>query len=112
MTVHPEDVEAPQEEPEQAYHPNMREGGVVKGGACFLNQSRICGADCMAYLTNPPDGKAYVGANWAQCHLLVNMDRTGRHLALIHQEINTINTNMKKRQADATRPMPPSPKGG
>lgn len=111
MTVHPEDTEVPEETSEQAYHPNMREG-TARGGACFFNQDRVCGPDCMAYLSSPPSGKAYVGENWSHCHLLVNIDRTGRHLALIHQEISTLNIDMKKRQADATRPMPPSPKGG
>lgn len=52
-------------------------------GACFLNQERICGSDCMAYLTAPPEGKAYMGENWAHCMVLVNLDRTGRHLTIL-----------------------------
>jgi hypothetical protein len=76
------------------YHPNMHEAGT--GPACFLDQSRICGADCMAYLTKPPEGQAYQGEQWAHCHLLVNVDRTGRHLGII-------TTLVRNQQADQMR---------
>lgn len=79
--------------PEQVYSPNMTER---MGPSCFLNQERVCGPDCMAYLTKPPEGPAYMGEQWAQCHLLVNADRTGRHLSII-------TTLVRNQQADAIR---------
>lgn len=53
------------------------------GAACFLDQARICGADCMAFLPQKPEGTAFIGAQWAHCHLLVNADRGGRHLVVL-----------------------------
>jgi len=51
--------------------------------ACFQDNTRICGPDCMAYLPQKPVGKAYIGENWAHCKLLVTADQVGRHLVLI-----------------------------
>ena len=56
---------------------------------CFFNETRPCGPDCMAYLTVPPQGKTYLGVQWAQCHILVNVDRAGRHLTVLTQHADT-----------------------
>ncbi len=52
-------------------------------GACFLAQERECGPDCMAYLATPPEGAAYTGQQWARCLLLVNAERSGKHLIVL-----------------------------
>lgn len=62
----------------------------AKGLACFLDQGRICSADCMAYLTTPPEGKHYIGEHWPRCHVLVNMDRGGRHLVVLAGDVNKL----------------------
>jgi hypothetical protein len=77
-----------------------------EGPACFLNQERICGPDCIAYLSRPPEGTAYLGEQWARCHLLVNADRAGRHLVVLASTIGAIHTHVKTEAADRSRPKP------
>ncbi len=50
---------------------------------CFLAAERLCGPDCMAYLATPPTEASYVGQQWAHCHLLVNAERSGKHLVVL-----------------------------
>ena len=68
---------------EQGEQPTEQGGEEPKGLACFLDQGRICSADCMSYLTTVPEGKHYIGEHWPRCHVLVNMDRGGRHLVVL-----------------------------
>lgn len=37
----------------------------------------------MAFLSKRPSGSAFIGEQWASCHLLVNADRAGRHLVVL-----------------------------
>ena len=50
---------------------------------CFLTPERLCGADCMAYLTTPPNTPDHVGQQWPRCLLLVNAERAGKHLVIL-----------------------------
>jgi hypothetical protein len=70
------------------------------GLACFIDQHRVCGADCMSYLPQAPEGAAYQGENWAHCLLLVNSERTGKHVVILVDLL-------KKAQATATRGQKP-----
>lgn len=79
----------------------------VSGLACFMNQDRICGADCMAFLPQVPEGTAYTGEQWAHCHLLVNADRTGRHLVVLAAVGSKIAGLQRKADAEATRSQKP-----
>ena len=82
----------------------IEEGEMPEGrGACFFDQARICNSDCMAFLPSPPEGTAYVGENWAYCHLLVNADRCGRHLAIIANELGTLRRLFVDAKADEAR---------
>jgi hypothetical protein len=90
--------------PEQAYHPNQSEG--ASGPGCFIDQHRICGPDCMAYLPQKPEGKAYIGEQWAHCHLLVNADRAGRHIVILTDMLNR-----RGREAAATQVRSQTPPG-
>lgn len=58
------------------------------GLICFKDITRLCGPDCMAYLSAPPQGKTYMGAQWANCLLLVNSERVGRHLTVLTQTVS------------------------
>lgn len=88
------------EQPEQGYHPNQTE---PSGLCCFLQQERVCGADCMAFLPQPPQGVHYQGEQWAHCQLLVNADRVGRHLVIITQQLG----QLKGEQLRQSRNQPP-----
>lgn len=58
--------------------------------ACFQDQARICGPDCMAYLNPVPTGDDYVGQQWSRCLLLVNAHRAGKHLVIIASDLNKV----------------------
>ena len=79
--------------------------------ACFINQERICGPDCMAYLTAAPEGKAYMGENWAHCMILINLDRTGRHLTILANTNSSLFSLKRNEVADGQRlnQQPPPP---
>jgi hypothetical protein len=66
--------------------------------ACYRNQLRECGPDCMAYLPQVPEGVHYQGASWAHCHQLVCADRTARHLVVL-TEVLKENTSLQRRAA-------------
>ncbi len=83
------------------------------GLACFLNAERMCGADCMAF-DAAPDGADYKDKQWANCMLLVNAHRGGKHLIVLAQVGSALVQSAKNEAADRLRsnqPLPPSPKG-
>lgn len=99
--------------PEQTYSPSMQKPGEgdPKGAACFMDQYRICGPDCMSFLPKPPEGPEYLGEQWAQCLLLVNAQRVGKHTVIIASELVNIRKKNSQAQAEAVRAQrPPEPK--
>ena len=58
----------------------------------------------MAYLVDPPSGKMYLGQQWARCLVLVNEERTARHLTIIANEMTT-----KSAESRRNGPTPPKP---
>lgn len=85
------------------FHPNMKDVPEDKTGLfCFKDASRMCGADCMAYV-DAPEGPDYVGKQWARCHLLVNQHRTGKHLVVITGILDKIEKKFSAASADARR---------
>ena len=94
---------------EQAYHPNMLEKseggspGPNEGPACYRDQFRICGPDCMAYLPQVPDGSVYVGEQWAHCLLLVSHERSGRHLVVLADTLTKHAAFQRGQRAEAIR---------
>lgn len=54
---------------------------------CHKEGSRVCSADCVAYLVVRPEGKEYQGAPWALCQELVSAHRTAKHLTIIAQHV-------------------------
>jgi len=60
---------------------------------CFMDQLRLCGPACMAYLNPAPQNDPELrGQQWAHCHLLVNVHRGGKHLVILtsmaHRALN------------------------
>lgn len=98
---------------EQAFHPSMRDEPEKKSGLyCFLNPDRVCGSECMAYVS-PPDGPDYRDQQWANCLLLVNAHRGGKHLVVLASTTGELLQRAKNEAADQARnrPGPPSPTG-
>lgn len=75
---------------------------------CYRDAIRVCGPDCMAYLPQVPDGKAYTGENWAHCKMLVASDQVGRHVVIIADLLS----KMRATQATQERMKPPPVAGG
>lgn len=89
------------------YHPNLKE---ADGMYCFLDSTRACGPDCMAYLTEPA-GPATSPLNEQQQHCLL-LTRVEQLPRFIGGGISLL----KKQQADKARveagsKSPPSPLG-
>ena len=75
------------------------------GLICFMNEERQCGADCMAYSTQPSESP-YLGPQQKHCTLIVAVERLGRHTG-------GLLSLMKKSNADAQRePAKPVSPGG
>lgn len=93
------------------HHPSLKEGE-GNGLYCFLNANRPCGADCMAFVA-APDGPDYQDQQWANCLLLVNAHRGGKHLVVLAASANEMLQHSKRTTADRARnqPPPPSPTG-
>jgi hypothetical protein len=96
------------------HHPDMKDDKPEKNGlVCFLDMNRPCGADCMAYLVERPEGKDYAGQQWADCMLLVNTHRGAKHLTILASVTDTFIQKSKVRAADQAREAqqpPPSPR--
>lgn len=96
------------------FHPNTIPSEEVKGRGliCFLNLERSCGPDCMSFI-EAPEGEDYRGKQWANCLLLVNIHRGGKHLAVLASQGSELLKQQKVRAADQQRTgqsNPPVPK--
>ena len=49
---------------------------------CFKDNTRLCTAECMAYV-NPPAHDDFKDAQWPHCIELINLHRIGKHVAII-----------------------------
>lgn len=71
---------------------------------CFINPNRACGPECMAY-ENAPSGKDFLGKQWANCLLLVNVHRTGKHLTILAGSVDSLVVS-KQDEARRLTPLP------
>lgn len=78
------------------------------GLICFLNMTRPCSAECMAYVATP-EGPDYKDQQWANCMLLVNAHRTGKHLVVLAAVGADIARAEKTKAADQARSNQPTP---
>ena len=90
----------------------MLDGEPLKkaGLMCFLNFERPCSAECMSFV-DPPEGPDYEGKQWANCHLLVNAHRAGKHLTILAQTTGELVKKTKTQMADQQRLSQPPPPG-
>ena len=81
---------------------------VRNGLTCFMDQIRQCGADCMAYTTYSDGSLAGQSGN---CMLLVNAERSGKHLVILAKLTNDMINSSKRAAADQRREaqVPPTP---
>lgn len=103
----------PEEETPYVHHPGMKDDKPENGLICFLDQNRQCGADCMSFLVDPPEGIDYRGQQWANCMLLVNAHRSAKHLTILAQVTDTFIQKTRAHVADqarATQTPPPVPR--
>lgn len=70
---------------------------------CFLESSRECGADCMAYLGIRPDGPDYEGQQWSRCSLLVNAHKLGKHAVALASQGGSLLKHLRVKAADDKR---------
>lgn len=76
-----------------------------QGLGCFLDRSRVCGPDCMAYVPpiEKPESVDYIGKEWAKCHLLINVHRTGKHISILTITANELLSKVRSYFADKQR---------
>lgn len=54
------------------------------GLMCFMDITRMCGPDCMAYTPNPQRSqRSELNTQSSHCTILLNMERIGRNLGQI-----------------------------
>lgn len=92
------------------HHPNMVDAEPTRknGLICWRDKDRPCGADCMAYV-EAPVGPDYQGKQWANCLVLVNEHRTGKHLTILSQVGGELVRVRKTEAADRARAAQPPP---
>ena len=83
---------------------------------CFMDNTRQCGADCMAYTAYTPEPKTTeLGMEGRNCSVLVNIERLGIH-SVIGVGVLAKGAKAKKiaeaDRARAAQQQPPSPTGG
>lgn len=98
---------SPVGEGDALHHPSLREPP-ENGLQCFLNMDRPCGPDCMSW-TRPPPGPDYQDQQWANCLLLVNAHRGGKHLVVLAASAGELVNKAKNEAADRARAQQPPP---
>ncbi len=70
---------------------------------CYSDATRPCNSSCVAYLLVQPDGDDYKEQPWAQCLVLVNAHRSGKHLTVLASVASSACKSMHIKIADDTR---------
>lgn len=88
------------------------EEGSGNGLYCFMDMSRECGPDCMAYTINSAESPA-LSAQQKNCTLLIAAERLGRYIGSAASSLNKMQQRASVDSADRARqPMPiPDPMG-
>ena len=93
--------------------PDTMDDNKGNGLFCFIDNTRPCAADCMAYQVEPPAGPDYRGQQWANCLLLINAHRVGKHLTILAQATDGLIRRSQVQAADharASQQPPPAPR--
>lgn len=86
-----------------SYHPDQKPMGKDNGLMCFKDMTRPCGADCMAFQLERPQGPDYKNQQWANCMILTNQHKSAKHLVilavgvgkLVEQQQDSVRTNQR-----------------
>ncbi len=71
---------------------------------CFLNAQRVCGADCMAFVTYPREStKSELQGLQPHCAFINNADRVGRNVVIMASSLVERQKQQKLAQIDAQR---------
>lgn len=70
---------------------------------CFLDSSRPCTSECMAFLPSRPEGQDYEGQQWSACMLLVNVHRLGKHHIALASQGQSLLKHLRVKNADEKR---------
>ncbi len=69
---------------------------------CYRDKNRICGPDCVAWVTDPPANKGSLSFTQEHCLLISAAERTARHVtgiaAALHHMHNKAKTDNEDRQ--------------
>lgn len=99
------------EESELAYAPDMIPD-VGDRVFCFIDHGRVCGPDCLGFMTHKADMKnTELDDNQRHCILLVNSDRLARHAVVIASLFATVEKK-KRTEAQDRRRVENTPKPG
>lgn len=81
---------------------------------CFRDRGRICGPDCVAWVTHPPDDKGRLSFTQRHCLELSSLERSARHTTIIAATLAEMYKKSKTASADQQRKenMGDIPKGG
>jgi len=71
---------------------------------CFLGSERVCGADCMGFITFPKRSESSeLSELQSHCGLLQNIDRAGRNLVILAGTLVSNSKASKRDKQDAAR---------
>jgi hypothetical protein len=90
------------------------DGSIEESVSCFRAESRICGPDCVAWVTHPPEDKGRLSFTQRHCLDLSSRERTARHITIIAATLAEFFKMNKTAAADRQRKeaMGDAPKGG
>jgi len=94
--------------------PEIKADNVQNGLMCFLDASRECGAECMAFITEPVEAPNILGPQQRNCILIVSAERVGRYMSGLVQLVKKGQEKTDKEAADRKRTQvapPPDPRG-
>lgn len=84
--------------------PDLKADDKASGLMCFLDDTRECGADCMAYLPEPADPTVTsLGPQQKNCILIVSVERLGRYSAGVVSILRKGQERTEKDAADEKR---------
>lgn len=101
-------------EPDYQDPPEIKTDDVRNGLMCFLDASRECGADCMAFVTEQVEAPNILGPQQKNCILIVSSERVGRYMSGLVQLVKKGQERSDKEAADRKRTQvtpPPDPRG-
>ncbi len=70
---------------------------------CYRDRMRICGPDCVAWVTHPPENKGKLSFTQMHCLMLSTAERTARHVTLMAMVLGDIYKKNKTATADQQR---------